>query len=97
MTKTFEVTRAWFGVKVGDVLEMDSLHPALKSHVRLVREQAVELVPSTPEAVSDKNERKAIIAARLDELEIKFQKNYGEAKLTELLPDGELELLFPAA
>jgi hypothetical protein len=38
--------------------------------------------------------RKEIIAARLTELGIEFKGNLGAEKLSELLPDGELEKLF---
>ena len=31
--KAYRVVRPWFGVQAGDVVETDSLHPALASHV----------------------------------------------------------------
>lgn len=40
--------------------------------------------------------RKEIIAERLKELGIEFKGNLGAEKLSELLPPGELEKLFPA-
>ncbi|EBG1763891.1 hypothetical protein LEJ92_15070 [Salmonella enterica] len=90
----YEVVRPWFGVKVGDVVELKELHPALKSHVIKLSDAA--LTPATPEAGTDVKSRKEIIAARLTELGIEFKGNLGAEKLSELLPDGELEKLFPA-
>ncbi|KWQ85603.1 glycoprotein [Salmonella enterica subsp. enterica serovar Tennessee] len=49
----YEVVRPWFGVKVGDVVDIKELHPALKSNVRLMRGEAgSDLTPATPEAKS---------------------------------------------
>jgi hypothetical protein len=36
----YEVVRPWFGVKVGEVVELKELHPALKSNVRLMNGEA---------------------------------------------------------
>lgn len=92
----YEVVRAWFGVKVGDVVELKELHPALKSNVRLMKGEAGgELKPATPDAPGEKS-RKEIIQDRLTELGIEFKGTLGAEKLSELLPDGELEKLFPA-
>lgn len=44
----YEVVRAWHGVKVGDVVETDKLHPALKPNVRLLKGEAAELEVATP-------------------------------------------------
>lgn len=38
----YEVTKAWQGVSVGDVIETDSLHYALKPNVRELPEKAKE-------------------------------------------------------
>jgi hypothetical protein len=38
----YEVTRAWQGVSVGDVVETDTLHDALKPNVRELPERAKE-------------------------------------------------------
>ncbi|EBR9160908.1 hypothetical protein AAH354_001968 [Citrobacter sedlakii] len=93
----YEVVRPWFGVKIGDVVELKELHPALKSNVRLMRGEAGgELSPATPDAGTDAKSRKEIVAARLTELGIEFKGNLGAEKLSELLPDGEIEKLFPA-
>ncbi|EHB5917558.1 hypothetical protein BvCms565_00375 [Escherichia coli] len=93
----YEVVRAWFGVKVGQVVELKELHPALKSNVRLMNGEAGgELNPSTPDAGTGEKSRKEVIQARLTELGIEFKGNLGAEKLSELLPDGELEKLFPA-
>lgn len=54
----YEVVRPWFGVNVGDVVELDKLHPALKSNVRLMRgESGGELTPAMPEATSGKGKK----------------------------------------
>lgn len=93
----YEVVRPWFGVKVGDVVELKELHPALKSNVRMMNGEAGgELKPATPDAVAGEKSRKEIIQDRLNELGIEFKGNLGAEKLSELLPDGELEKLFPA-
>nr|WP_318382738.1 hypothetical protein [uncultured Enterobacter sp.] len=93
----YEVVRPWFGVKAGDVVLLENLHPALKSNVRLMRGEAGgELTPSTPEAGTDAKSRKEIIQERLTHLGIEFKGNLGAEGLSELLPEGELEKLFPA-
>ncbi|CZV41037.1 hypothetical protein [Enterobacter hormaechei] len=93
----YEVVRPWFGVKVGDVVDLKELHPALKSNVRLMKGEAGgELNPATPDAGTSEKSRKEIIAARLTELGIEFKGNIGAEKLSGMLPDGELEKLFPA-
>lgn len=93
----YEVVRPWNGVALGQVVELENLHPALKSNVHLMRGEAGgELSPATPEAGTDTKSRKEIIQARLTELGIEFKGNLGAEKLGELLPDGELEKLFPA-
>jgi len=92
----YEVIRPWFGVTIGDVVELDNLHPALKSNVRLMRGEAgMELTPATPEAGIGTKSRKEIIASRLTELGVEFKGNLGAEKLGELLPEGELSELFP--
>lgn len=92
----YEVVRPWYGVKVGDVVEVEELHPALKSNLRLMKgEAAGTLTPATPSAGSDAKSRKEAVIARLDELGIEHKGNLGIEKLSELLPDGELQKLFP--
>lgn len=92
----YEVIRPWHGVKVGDVVEMKELHPALKSNLRLINGEAGgELTPATPAAGSDAKSRKEAIIGRLDELGIEHKGNLGIEKLSELLPEGELQKLFP--
>ncbi|EJQ8906826.1 hypothetical protein N0O96_004226, partial [Cronobacter sakazakii] len=34
MADKYEVTKPWHGVSLGDVVELENLHPSLKSHVR---------------------------------------------------------------
>lgn len=97
MAEKYEVIKPWHGVANGDVVRLETLHPSLKSHVRKLSDKAsAELVPATPNATSDKQARKDAITKRLDELGIEYKGNLGADKLAELLPDGELEKLFPA-
>ncbi len=93
----YEVIRPWSGVKRGDVVELKELHPALKSNVRLMQGEAGgQLTPATPEGGTGEKSRKEVIRERLTELGIEFKGNLGAEKLSELLPEGELEKLFPA-
>lgn len=93
MAEKYEVIKPWHGVAKGDVVQLEKVHPSLKSHVRKLSDKAsAELTPATPTATS----RKEAIAARLTELGIEFKGNLGADRLAELLPDGELEKLFPA-
>lgn len=53
----YRIVRPWFGVQAGGVVETDSLHPALASHVELIRprEEAADeakLEVATPAAPS---------------------------------------------
>lgn len=67
----YEVVRPWFGVKVGDVVELKELHPSLKSNVRLMKGEAGgELKPATPDAGTGEKSRKEVIQERLTELEL---------------------------
>ncbi len=92
----YEVIRPWNGVAKGDVISLDSLHPALASNVRLmVGEAGGELKPATPDSSIAAKDRKAKIQERLTELGIEYKGNIGAEKLSELLPDGELQKLFP--
>jgi len=94
----YEVIRPWNGVEEGDVVELAKLHPALKANVRAVKGQAAELEPATPAGTSNKERQldKGVIAKRLKELEIEFDGRKGADDLAALLPEGELEKLFPA-
>lgn len=97
MADKYEVIKPWHGVATGDVFEFETVHPSLKPHLRkLSGKAATELVPATPSATSEAKERKGKIAARLTELGIEYKGNLGADKLAELLPEGELEKLFPA-
>ncbi|TCW00394.1 glycoprotein [Biostraticola tofi] len=49
----YEVIRPWHGVVIGDIVELDKLHMALEPNVRLLKGEAGELSPATPEAVSN--------------------------------------------
>lgn len=97
MAEKYEVIKPWHGVSLGDVVQLEKLHPSLKSHVRKLSGKAsAELSPATPDATTEKQSRKEVVVKRLDELGIEHKGNLGAEKLAELLPDGELEKLFPA-
>lgn len=49
----YEVIRPWHGVAIGDIVELEELHPVLEPNVRLLKGKAGELSPATPEAVSN--------------------------------------------
>lgn len=98
MAEKYEVIKPWHGVAAGDVVQLEKVHPSLKSHVCKISEKAsAQLIPATPDGSSDKQVRKEKIAARLTELGVDFKGTLGADKLAELLPEGELEKLFPSA
>lgn len=106
----YEVIRPWHGVAEGDVVELKELHPALKANVRPVKGKAAMidvtsqdddetvLIPATPEGTSESERQldKGAITKRLKELEVEFDGRKGAEDLAALLPEGELEKLFPA-
>ncbi|NDJ59444.1 hypothetical protein GWD52_21155 [Enterobacteriaceae bacterium 4M9] len=97
MVDKYQVIHPWHGVKVGDVVELAELHPSLKSHVILLSAASVgAMTPATPDAGTDAKARKEAISNRLTELGIEHKGSLGAEKLSELLPEGELEKLFPA-
>lgn len=54
----YEVIRPWQGVQAGDVLELETVHPSLVSHVRAIpKAQAAQLEPATPGATTPKRGR----------------------------------------
>lgn len=55
----YEVIRAWHGVDVGDVIETDKLHDALKAHVRQIASvEAEKKSDPEPLAVEQKQARR---------------------------------------
>lgn len=44
----YEVVIAWYPVKVGDIIETDNLHPAIKPNVRELPEKAKEVEVEAP-------------------------------------------------
>lgn len=95
MSQKYEVIRPWHGVKKGDVVTLKSLHPSLKPNVRPISE-AASLEVATPGAPSAPADGKPLIIARLKELKIGFDGRKGADDLAALLPEGELQKLFPA-
>lgn len=95
MSQKYEVIRPWHGVKKGEVVTLKSLHPSLKPNVRPISEAAA-LEVATPGAPSVPAEGKQLIIARLKELKIGFDGRKGADDLAALLPEGELQKLFPA-
>lgn len=54
----YEVIKSWHGVKSGEVVDIETLHPSLKPHVRPIQEaDAGELIPATPNATSGKSRK----------------------------------------
>ncbi|EPG5000511.1 glycoprotein [Klebsiella oxytoca] len=51
----YQVIRPWHGVSSGQVVEMQGLHPSLKSHVMLISEG--ELTPATPDAKTSRKRK----------------------------------------
>lgn len=51
----FQVVVPWFGVKQGDVVELDRVHPSLAANVRLAS-SAAELTESAPLAKSEEDD-----------------------------------------
>lgn len=89
----FEIVRPWFGVKAGDVVDLETVHHSLVSHVKplsgAVAEVAELLEPSTPAATEPVEVTRPAIMARLRELEIEFDARLGDAKLLALLPEDD--------
>ena len=80
------VIRPWHGVEKGAVVDMKHLHPALKTNVRPIGDEAAELVPATP---GGKPPAKGEIAKRLKGLGIEFDGRKSAEELAALLPDGD--------
>ena len=96
MADKYQVIRPWHGVKIGDVVEFEKLHPSLKSHViKLSVSSAGYFSPASSDAGTDAKTRKEAIIKRLEELGIEHKGNLGVERLSELLPEGELQKLFP--
>lgn len=97
MAEKYEVIKPWHGVAKGDVVQLETVHPALKSHVRKLSDKAsAQLTPATPDATTDAKTRKEKITARLTELGIEYDGRKSADDLAAQLPEGELEKLFPA-
>lgn len=95
--RKYKVIRPWVGVKAGQVVQMEKLHPSLKANV-IPLDDDPTLEPATPAAGTGNagNDRKSVIVARLKELNIEFDGRKGAEDLAALLPNGEMEKLFPA-
>lgn len=54
----YEVVRPWHGVAVGDVVDIETLHPSLQPHLIPIKgESAGELTPATPAAASGRGRK----------------------------------------
>lgn len=60
----YEVIRPWNGVEIGDVLELENLHPALKSNVRLMRGAAGGELTQPPRMPATKPSRARMLSRR---------------------------------
>lgn len=83
----FEVIRPWYGVKLGEVVEIGELHPALAANVRRVSE--AKLTPSVEQPGEKKAASKAEIVARLKDLGVDFDGRASADVLAGLLPEGD--------
>lgn len=84
----YEVILPWHGVSVGDMVEFETLHPSLKPNVRVITVNVSKPTVQT-------TDRKGAIAKKLKELGVAFDGRKSAEELVLLLPDGELEKLFP--
>lgn len=83
----YVVIKPWMGVQAGEVIQREKLHPALKAHVRPLKEEP-ELVTADVKMPS-----KGDVAKRLKELGIQFDGRAAVADLVQLLPEDELAAL----
>ncbi|MFO3764041.1 MULTISPECIES: hypothetical protein [Providencia] len=81
----YEVIIPWFGVTVGQVVELEKLHPVLKPNVRLLSgESAAALTPSVEQT---KKPTKKEVIEKLTELGIEFDEKAKVDELIALLPE----------
>ncbi|MGT5975017.1 glycoprotein [Escherichia coli] len=54
----YEVIKPWHGVKSGEIVDIETLHPSLKPHVRMIQgEVGGELSPATPAATAGRSRK----------------------------------------
>lgn len=91
MTKAkYEVIRPWFGVSLGDTVELEKVHPSLKSHVRAIKGEA-KLEVATPNGGSKpktEEEQQEELIAQLKELGVQADKRSSVEKLQEKLDEA---------
>ncbi|MGJ3353432.1 hypothetical protein [Providencia sp. Je.9.19] len=81
----YEVIIPWFGVTVGQVVELEELHPVLKPNVRLLSDEASAALP--PSVEQTKKLTKKEVIEKLTELSIEFDEKAKVNELIALLPE----------
>jgi len=88
--RKYKVIRPWHGVRAGQIVELEKLHPSLRANVFPLDDE-VKLEPATPSAGTGSHGaggRKAEIVAQLKELGIEFDGRKSAEDLAALLPEG---------
>lgn len=81
----YEVIIPWFGVTVGQVVELEELHSVLKPNVRLLSDEASAAL--TPSVEQTKKLTKKEVIEKLTELSIEFDEKAKVDELIALLPE----------
>lgn len=80
----YEVIRPWFGKKLGDVVELKKVHPALKANVRALKGAVAEMADLVEPDEIDLTDKDAVIA-ELTRRGVAFDARQGVGKLADLL------------
>lgn len=78
----YEVTRAWNGVEVGQIIEVENLHPALRANVRKVGAKAATSEDGS-DLIADAKKQAAKI---IDDAKVEAQRIKDEAQKTVTPP-----------
>ncbi len=84
----YQVVRAWHGVTVGQVVEMEKVHPALKSNVREVSGMSVGRV-EVDMAVIAKQEAEKILAEAAHQVDT--MREQAQAELAQRVEEAKQE------
>lgn len=80
----YRVIRPWFGVKVGDVIDVKEINPAFLPNVEEIGESDVKLITGSEPAKSD---RKGEICKQLKQIGVKFDARTSVEDLEILLAE----------